>query len=581
MAVKKSFKTIKIFYSFIARKRLLFVLFLLITISSSVFASVVPYFYKMFVDGLQNFEYSKLLNVLVLLLIVNFVTLITHMLSFFIGDKLSFDGSIAARRKIFEHVQNLDFAFHANKSTGFLISAFKRGDGSFWGIFHVIHHRFLDVLVSFIIMVYFFSNIDSRITLIVLASFALSLYLTKILIKINIRARRLHNDEEDKVSAIIVDNMINFETVKLFSQEKKEIKRLKDAFVPWLSTGWKYVNTFRLIDGGIGTLVNLSMFLIFYIGLNLSSKNLLSVGDFVLILGFVNSIYPKLFDLVYGFREIGKNFADIEKYFGLLDYTIEVKDPDNPITLFNMKGEIEFKDVTFAYSKRSSRAVNGINLRIRQGQSVALVGKSGSGKTTLITLLMRFYDCEKGKISLDGVDIKDITKSHLRSFMGVVPQEPILFDNTISYNIAYGREKITKAEIIAAAKIANMHKFITTLPDGYGTNVGERGIKLSGGQKQRLAIARMILSDPEIIIFDEATSQLDSENEQLIQSALWKAVKDKTTIIIAHRLATAMRADKIVVMESGKIKEVGSHQELLLNKDGLYKHFWDLQTESV
>jgi ATP-binding cassette subfamily B protein len=191
---------------------------------------------------------------------------------------------------------------------------------------------------------------------------------------------------------------------------------------------------------------------------------------------------------------------------------------------------------------------------------------------------MRFYDTDNGIISIDGTEINKLTKSHLRSFMGVVPQEPVLFNNTIGYNIAYGKENVSKSEIVSAAKIGNLHEFIMTLPKKYNTHVGERGIKLSGGQKQRLAIARMILSEPEIIIFDEATSQLDSENEKLIQNALWQAAKNKTTIIIAHRLSTAMRADKIIVMDKGRIVESGSHTDLLSRDKSLYKHFWELQT---
>ncbi|MBI3954779.1 ATP-binding cassette domain-containing protein, partial [Candidatus Collierbacteria bacterium] len=207
----------------------------------------------------------------------------------------------------------------------------------------------------------------------------------------------------------------------------------------------------------------------------------------------------------------------------------------------------------------------------------ALVGRSGAGKTTVVKLLMRFYDVEKGAITIDKINIKDFTKSQLRSFIGVVPQEPILFNNTIGYNIGYGVDKASAKEIKTAARMANLGNFIETLSEKYETNVGERGIKLSGGQKQRLAIARMILSNPDIIIFDEATSNLDSESEKLIQEAFWQIAKNKTTIIIAHRLSTIMRADRIIVMDCGKIIEMGSHRDLLTKKNGLYKHFWDLQ----
>jgi ATP-binding cassette subfamily B protein len=303
----------------------------------------------------------------------------------------------------------------------------------------------------------------------------------------------------------------------------------------------------------------------------------MTIGDFVLVVGFVSAFYPRLFDLVFSFRDIAKNYADIEKYFGVLDYDIQIKDPQKPVDVPGISGEIEFKNVSFSYGERKEDTVSGVDLKVRQGQSVALVGRSGSGKTTLIRLLVRFYDVDKGKITIDDIDIRDFTKANLRSFIGVVPQEPILFNNTIGYNIGYGKEEATKKEIKAAAKMANIDKFIESLPKKYNTQVGERGIKVSGGQKQRLAIARMILSDPEIIIFDEATSQLDSESERLIQEAFWKVVKNKTTIIIAHRLSTAMRADKIVVLEKGKIIESGSHKALLEEKDSLYGYFWDLQ----
>lgn len=578
--MKKFIKTLKVFYGFVARRRWIFLLFLLVTIIASVLSYLIPYFLKLFVDNLQNNNYDYLFRLLVLVIAVRYLGLLFHMLSFFIGDIVSFDAAISARRKIFKHLQDLDFAYHISKSTGFLISAFKRGDGALWSLFHEIHHRFLSILIGFVIMLYFFSQLNWRISLIVFLSFILALIMARILVRININARRKHNDEEDKVSAIIVDNMVNYETVKLFSQEKKEIERLKDAFVPWLSTGWRYVNTFRLIDFSIGTIINVSIFFLIYFALRLSAEDQLTVGEFVLILGYISSFYPRLFDLVYAFREVGKHYADVEKYFGILENDVKIKDPDSPVTLPKLNGEIEFNNVSFAYQKGKKEAVKGINLKIRSGQSIALVGRSGSGKTTLMKLLMRFYDVDSGSIIVDGFDIRKFTKSHLRSFVGIVPQEPILFNNTIGYNISYGKEKVIKDELIAAAKIANLHDFIMSLSKKYNTNVGERGVKLSGGQKQRLAIARMVLSDPDIIIFDEATSQLDSENEALIQEALWKVVKNKTTIIIAHRLTTAMRADKIVVMEKGRIVETGSHFALLAKEKSLYKHFWDLQIKS-
>ena len=574
-------KTLKNFYLLLTRRRGWFFVFIFITLTSNLLNAVQPYFYKLFADAIQLERYDNLAVLLAFMIAIRFLALMSHMLSFYTGDILIFDAVINLRTKVFKHLQDLDFAFHTQKSTGSLISAIKRGDGAMWSMFHSIHHRFLEVIIRFGVMMYFLSIVDFRITLITILSFVTALVATKYLVSINMRARRKHNQEEDKISGIIVDNLVNFETVKLFAREDYELKRLGNAYKPWLKYGWDYVNTFRLIDGSIGSIINISVFFILLITLTLTRSMELTIGEFLLVLGFVNSVYPSLWELIYGFREIGKSFTDVEKYFSILENKIEIKDPVEPITMVNVKGEIDFNNVSFSYKDGKKNAIKNLTLKIRQGQSVALVGRSGSGKTTLVKLLMRFYDVDMGSIAVDGLEINNFTKSHLRSFMGVVPQEPVLFDNTVAYNIAYGKENSSQKEVVAAAKMANLHSFIVSLPKKYNTNVGERGIKLSGGQKQRLAIARMILSQPEIVIFDEATSQLDSENEALIQDAFWKAVKGKTAIIIAHRLSTALRADKIVVMENGKIVEAGPHGALLRNKDSLYKYFWDLQTNNV
>jgi ABC-type multidrug transport system fused ATPase/permease subunit len=274
---------------------------------------------------------------------------------------------------------------------------------------------------------------------------------------------------------------------------------------------------------------------------------------------------------------MAQNYTDIEKLFEILEEEVQIRDPKSPIKMTKVGGEIEFKKVSFAYEGKKIEAVRNINLKILPGESVALVGRSGAGKTTLVKLLMRFYDVDEGSILVDGINVNRFSKSGLRALMGVVPQEPILFNNTIGYNIAYGKENASQEDIVSASKIARIHDFIKTLPNGYNSKVGERGIKLSGGQKQRVAIARMILSKPDIIIFDEATSQLDSESEKLIQEGFWRAAEGKTTIIIAHRLSTVMRTKKIVVMDEGRIIEKGTHRELLKDEGSLYKKFWDLQ----
>lgn len=538
-----------------------------------------PYFFKLFVETIQKNDLNHLYTLIVLFIVVQFGSLIFSNLKYLLGDVVSVDTAIDIRLKVFEHVQDLDFIFHANKSTGSLISAFKRGDNAFWGLYERLNQRLWEIIIGFFVMGYFFLKIDPRFVVIFLVSFVLTLVATKYLAGYNIKTREEFNEYEDKVSGIITDNLINFETVKLFAQEKWELARLKETFKDWKKYLWRHFWTYRMIDMSVGSLINISVFLVLVFSLDLIKTSQIGIGDFVLIAGYVNMFFPKLFDLIYGLREITTNYADIKKYLDLLTYEIEVKDPTNPVKLTHVKGNIEFNNVNFTYKNRVKNAINGISLKIDKGQAIALVGRSGSGKTTLGKLLMRFYDINSGEITIDGINVRDFEKSHLRSFIGVVPQEPILFNNTIEYNIGYGStfKGASFKGVREAAKIANIDDFIQSLPKKYQTEVGERGVKLSGGQKQRLAIARMILSDPDIVVFDEATSHLDSESEKLIQDAFWKARAGKTTIIIAHRLSTIMRADKIVVMERGRIKEIGTHKELVDRKNSLYSHFWNLQ----
>lgn len=579
--MKKFIKTIKIFYIFLLKKKFWVVVLWLLLISAPAASSFSPYFYKLFVDEIPNFQIDVLMKILTLFLVVKTVSVILDAAKYFVGDIITIDALADTQSAVFRHIHTLDFAFHTTKSSGSLISVMKRGEGAFWDLFFSIHHRIVDVLVRFVIMLIFFAGVDTRILWLVTASFLLAILVAIGFVRYNIKFRSDVNDQEDKISGVIVDNMISFETVKLFAKEVFEQKRLLARFTKWKKVVWKYVLSFRGLDFGMGAVTILSSFVILLYAIRLTVQKSITIGDFVLVTTFLQSFYSHLFELVWGMRQIAKSYTDVEKFFGILENDVKVKDSTNPVVLNNVDGELEFKNVSFSYEKGDENALKNVSLKIRQGQTVALVGRSGAGKTTMVKLLLRFFDVNEGKITVDSVDVRDLKKDNLRKFFGVVPQEPILFNNTIRYNISYGKTKATKAEIIAAAKMANIDEFIKGLPKGYKTQVGERGIKLSGGQKQRVAIARMILSDPSIVIFDEATSQLDSENEKMIQDAFWKATKNKTTIIIAHRLSTAMKADKIVVLENGKVIEEGSHNSLIDSDDSLYKYLWDLQTAQV
>ncbi|MBL7036232.1 ABC transporter ATP-binding protein [Candidatus Microgenomates bacterium] len=573
-------KVFSVFYRFLLQnRRWYFVLFIFLVIVSNIAFSLNPYFYKSFVDNIPSLDFNFLLRLLYLFVGIKIVGVVFDILAFYIGDKLIFSASRDARLEIFKHVGELDYSFHTNKSTGSLISSFKRGDGAFFSFFQAIHHRAFSVVISFFVMLYFLIQLNATIVILVSSSLVVTILSTSFLVKNNINKKNIFNKIEDKLSGVITDNLINFETVKLFAKEKWENKRLKKGFEPWLKALWGYGNSFRAIDATLGIIINVSIFSILYVSIKQAVNLQLTIGEFVLVTGFLGSFYPKLWDLVWSTRDLAKNYADIQKYFSLLDYTQDVLEPDNPVKLNHPKGEIEFDKVNHSYKDGTKNAVRNFDLKINPGESVAFVGRSGSGKTTITKLLMRFFDPENGTISIDGINLKNFKKSDLRTFFGVVPQEPVLFNNTIAFNIGYGKEKATQVEIKRAAKLANISEFIEKLPFKYETNVGERGIKLSGGQKQRLAIARMILSEPDIIIFDEATSHLDSESEKLIQDAFWKVAKNKTTLIVAHRFSTIKNADRIVVMDKGSISEIGTHVDLLSKKSGIYKKLWGLQLE--
>ncbi len=564
------------FWSFVFAYKKEFLVFAFFLVSLGVLNSLQPFFYREFIRALPTGIWQDVIYIFALYAFVRFGNLIADLLTYFVGDMVLIPAARDARLAVFKKVQELDLAYHLNKNSGSLISAFKRGDLAFFNLFHKFN-IIARIFINLVIILVSFSFFGWLIVSVTLASMVLNAVLIYFLLKHNIKTRNLFNREEDKISGIIVDNLINYETVKLFAQENYEYKRLKQAFKPWFKSLWRYANSFRLIDISLGVVGNTLLLAITYLGINQVFDKKMTDADFIMILGFISAFYWKFFDLIYNLRELVKSYSDIQKYFSLLEEPILITDPARPVKNVSVKGEIVFDDVHFIYRETQKNALQGLNLHIRQGQSVALVGRSGAGKTTVVKLLLRFFDIQKGKITIDGIDIRRFRKSDLRALFGIVPQEPVLFNNSLGFNIAYGRPDASEKEIIAAAKMAHAWEFIKTLPKGLDTLVGERGVKLSGGQRQRIAIARVILKNPKIIIFDEATSSLDSESEALIQEAFWQMARKKTTIVIAHRLSTIVAADKIVVIDEGKVLESGSHNQLI-HKDGLYKNLWQKQT---
>jgi len=572
------FKVFKKIYSFLLKYKGTFIAFVFVLIVSSIAENINPYVYKLLIDAIPSKDYQLLIKIVVLITGVKIGASFLRSLSYYLGDKVLIPAARDARVKVFRRVQDLDFAFHVNKSTGSLISAFKRGDAAFFDFFHSLNHNISRTIIGLFVTLFFFAKITPLIAVLIFMIFIGNLFVGWHLIKFNMERRKSFIQTEDKISGIIADNMINYETVKFFAQEQKEEKRLKHEFKDWMEKLLAYANSFRLMEITIATLSNLGILVILWIVLRKLIMAEISTGDLVMVITFIGSFYHHLFDLIYRVRDIAKSYIDIERYFSILDNEILIKDPTKPIKVKKIKGEIQFNNVSFNYPDNKKDLLHKINLHIKPGESVAFVGRSGVGKTTIIRLLLRFYDVSNGKILIDGINVRDFTKSQLRSFIGIVPQEPILFNNTIGFNIAYGNPKAKKQDIFQAVKMANLDRFINRLPLGYKTIVGERGIKLSGGQKQRLAIARMLLVNPRIIIFDEATSNLDSESERLIQDALWKVAQNRTVLIIAHRFSTVRKADKIIVLEQGKIVESGNHNELI-KKKGLYSYLWELQSK--
>lgn len=573
-------KTYGTFLAFIWKYRTRSILAALLLGLFGVIQSVQPYFYKLFIEALPTKSYDKLLTIFLLYAGLRFFQVVVDVLSSNIADGPLLNGARDARLAVFRKIQDLDFAFHLSRSTGSLISIFKRGDTAFFNLFQNMINLYL-IAIQLVVMLTIFGQINIIVMALMLGTFLICLVATYIAIKYNIGKRRIFNRWEDQVSAVIVDNLINYETVKYFGKEQRESHRLIEVFVNWTKSVWGYANSFRAIDAIVGFSGNIGFFIILMISMKQYLAGYMSLADVILIIGFISSFYPKLFEMVYKLRELAKSYTDIEDYFSILDLKEQVADPQTPKTLGKVRGLISFKSISFSYKDGKQNAIENFSLDIQPGESIAFVGQSGVGKTTIVKLLLRFFDVNSGTIEIDGINIKDFTKSTLRSYIGVVPQEPVLFNNTMAFNIGYGRDEVSSASLKRAAKMANLDEYIDTLPQKYETQVGERGVRLSGGQKQRLAIARMILSNPDIIIFDEATSQLDSVSERLIQDAFWKVSKNKTTLIIAHRLSTVVHADKIVVMNESGIAEVGTHKELLQIPNGIYKHYWDLQIEEI
>jgi ATP-binding cassette subfamily B protein len=385
------------------------------------------------------------------------------------------------------------------------------------------------------------------------------------------------NEMDSKANTRAIDSLLNYETVKYFGNERYESQRYDETLGKWENAAIRNQNSLSILNVGQSTIIAIGVTLLMVLATHGVVAGTMTVGDLVLVNAFLIQLYAPLHFLGFVYREIRHSLADMERMFGLLGKHREIDDRPGAPDLKVSGGSIRFEHVAFSYESRR-QILHDVSFEVPAGHKVAVVGASGAGKSTLSRLLFRFYDVTAGRILIDGQDIRDVKQTSLRRAIGIVPQDTVLFNDTVYYNIAYGDPKATPAEVIEAAKAAHIHEFIESLPDKYDSIVGERGLKLSGGEKQRVAIARTLLKRPPILVFDEATSALDSKTEKAIQVELRELAVNHTTLVIAHRLSTIMDADQILVMEGGRIVERGTHGELLA-RGGMYAHLWALQLQ--
>ena len=476
---------------------------------------------------------------------------------------------------IFKHLHSLSLQFHLTKQTGGLSRFIDRGTKGIdfllrYVLFNVVP-TFIEIILVTFILFFLYGYIYALITFITITIYVI---LTFSITQWRIKFRRDMNSADNAISTKMVDSLLNFETVKYFNNEKHEFNRLDESLEKYEFAANKSRYSLSLLNVS-QTLVIMTGITIMLVMTTFGIKNnFISVGGFVVINAYMLQLYQPLNFLGSVYREIRQALIDMENMFNLLDEKSNIVNKGN-LVLSQDKSEIQFNNVKFGYDEKRV-ILKGISFNVPNGKKVAIVGPTGAGKSTISRLLFRFYDPIEGSISINNENLKNINQESLRQKIGVVPQDTVLFNDTIYYNIAYGNPLASKDDVINAAKVANIHNFIESIPDQYDTLVGERGLKLSGGEKQRVAIARTILKNPSIFFFDEATSALDSSTEKEIQQNLEKISKGKTTLLIAHRLSTAADADNIIVLDGGKIVEEGTHEELLkLGK--MYQEMWKKQ----
>ena len=480
--------------------------------------------------------------------------------------------------QVVKHLYDLSLNFHLERKTGGISRDLERGARSLSSILNYLTFNIIPTLTEFLMVaIILFGQYDSKFALVTFGTVTIYLLYTMALTEWRMHFRHEMNALDSEANSRAIDGLINYETVKYFNNEAYEINRYNSTLEKWEDSAVKSTSSMALLNFGQGSIIAVGVTLVMIFAAQGVVDGSMSLGDLVLVNTMMLQLFIPLGFLGIIYRSMKHALADMDLMFKLLDKQPQIQDKSTSKELHVTQANVEFNHIEFSYNEER-KILHDVSFTIPSGHKIAVVGPSGAGKSTLARLLFRFYDTDLGEILIDGQDIKTVSQASLRKHIGIVPQDTVLFNESIMHNIQYARPGATEGEVRHAAKLANIDAFIQGLPDGYDTVVGERGLKLSGGEKQRVAIARVILKNPRILIFDEATSSLDSHSEQIILSSLKEVAQEHTTLVIAHRLSTIVDANNIIVLENGRIAEQGSHAELL-DRKGLYANLWMMQQD--
>ena len=540
----------------------------------------VPLVFKTMIDGLTGTQQVLALPVLLLLLygFLRFSTALFTELREFLFARVTQRAVRRVAMEVFRHLHSLSLRFHLERQTGGVSRDIERGTRSISSLISYTLYSIVPTLIEIgLVLGILFVKYDLGFVIITLVSLVAYIVFTVVVSNWRIDIRRTVNETDSAANTRAVDSLLNYETVKYFNNEDWEARRYDEQMLKWENAATRSQTSLSMLNLGQQAIIALGVTAMMWRAAEGVVDGRMTIGDLVLVNAFLIQLYIPLGFLGVVYREIRQALTDIERMFDLLKENREIADAPDARDLPDGPLQINFDAVAFAYEPER-QILKNLSFAIAPGRTVAVVGHSGAGKSTLARLLFRFYDVTGGAIRINGFDLRSLRQASLRSAIGIVPQDTVLFNDSIFYNINYGRPDATREEVFAAARAAQLHEFIESLPQKYETRVGERGLKLSGGEKQRVAIARTLLKNPPILIFDEATSALDSATERAIQGQLERAAVGRTTLIIAHRLSTVMNADEILVMQDGQVIERGTHMALL-DANGNYARMWHLQQQ--